>query len=159
MFENLPDEVLLKIFSFLPMKSLFQLMAVNKRIRAVVNDDSLWEKVHLIGHANDDKFPPEFLKKIIAKGCKYLALDCCGVERREREVKFEKNFTLKYLCFDRCGEVPNQEFDILPDFAASCHGLEKFYVKRSDSDKNHDYQSSILNFSNASFKAVIHCEF
>ena len=36
----------------------------------------------------------------------------------------------------RCGETPGEEFDILPDFAASCHGLENFYVKRSDSEKN-----------------------
>lgn len=149
--EDLPDEVLLKIFSFLPMKSLFQLMAVNKKFRSVANDESLWKKVHLMGHSNTDRFPPEFLNKLIEKGCQYLAFDCCRVERRE--VKFEKNFTLKYLSFDVCQEIPNEEFDIFPEFAASCHGLEKFYAKRDDNVDNDRKSYAIID--SRFFKCII----
>ena len=53
----------------------------------------------------------------------------------------------------RCGETPGEEFDILPDFAASCHGLEKFYVKRSDSEKNPRLPIIDSKF----FKCIIQC--
>ena len=52
-FEDLPEEIILKIFGLVNIKDLFQCMAVNKKIRAIANDQSLWNKVHLTaGHYN-----------------------------------------------------------------------------------------------------------
>lgn len=88
------------------------------------------KKIHLFGDFPNGQFPPELLNKIIEKGCQYLALDWCSVEKKE--VEFKRNFTLKYLSLNRCGDTEvkfYQTFPIFPDFAASCHGLEKFYVK------------------------------
>ena len=47
--EDLPYDVILKIFGCLNLKSLFQCMAVNKKFRVIANDESLWNKIHLVG--------------------------------------------------------------------------------------------------------------
>ena len=46
-FEDLPHEITLKIFELVNIKDLFRCMAVNKRLRAIANDQSLWNKMHL----------------------------------------------------------------------------------------------------------------
>ena len=46
--------------------------------------------------------------------------------------RFEKNFKLKYLCILRCQEYDGSlwdSFDVLPDLAASCYGLEKLSIR------------------------------
>ena len=40
--EDLPVEIILKIFDFVNIRDLFQCMAVNKKIREIANDQSLW---------------------------------------------------------------------------------------------------------------------
>jgi len=89
------------------------------------NDESLWEIIHLTGDV-----PAELLKQIIDRGCKYMALGECHVKRAD--VRFENNFKLKYLSLEDCVEDPDENFDILPNLAASCHKLEKFSVNQSD---------------------------
>ena len=61
--EDLPNEIILKILSYMDIISLYQCMAVNKKIRAIANDESLWKKFHLSG-----EIPTEVLKQIINKG-------------------------------------------------------------------------------------------
>ena len=76
----------------------------------------------------------ELLQQILAKGCQYLSLYLCCIEKNNLR-RFEKNFKLKYLCILHCQEYdgslesPWDSFDILPDFAASCYGLEKLSIR------------------------------
>ena len=44
-FEKLPDEIILKIFSFLSFKSLGNCNQVSSRMKRIASDTSLWEKV------------------------------------------------------------------------------------------------------------------
>ena len=44
-FEKLPDEIILKIFSFLSFKSLGNCNQVSSRMKRIAGDTSLWEKV------------------------------------------------------------------------------------------------------------------
>ena len=54
---------------------------------------------------------------------------------KKRNLRFERNFKLKYLCILQCREYdgslesPWDSFDILPDLAASCYGLEKLSIR------------------------------
>ena len=48
-FEDLPNEIILKIFKYLEIADLLQCTAVNERIREIANCESLWEIVHLSG--------------------------------------------------------------------------------------------------------------
>ena len=137
--EDLPVEIILKIFNFVNIRDLFQCMAVNKRIREIANDQSLWNKMHIDGVDFEADLPAELLSKILAKGCQYLSLYNCQIVKKET-TKFAKNFQLKYLCIDRSNDnydfnesdVDVNSFNLLPDFANSCHNLEKLSIKRSD---------------------------
>ena len=140
-FRDLPVEIILKIFEFVNIRDLFQCMAVSKKIREIANDHSLWNKMHIDGVDFEADLPAELLSQILAKGCQYLSLFNCQIVKPEA-MKFDKNFQLKYLCIDQSGSNTNYEFNeadvddfsfnILPDFANSCHNLEKLSIKRSD---------------------------
>ena len=141
--EDLPVEIILKIFDFVNIRDLFQCMAVNKKIKKIANDQSLWDKMHIDGDKFEASLPAELLSQILAKGCQYLSLFNCQIVKPEA-TRFAKNFQLKYLCVDRSNgidyanyefneaDVDDCSFNILPDFAASCHNLEKLSIKRSD---------------------------
>ena len=120
-FEDLPDEITLKILSHLGIIDLYRCMAVNRKIRAIANDESLWQKLHLSAG-----FPAEVLKQIIDRGCQYMSLYHCVIKKGD--VRFEDNFKLKYLSLQRSFKVPNDNFDILKNLAASCYNLEKFSI-------------------------------
>ena len=44
--ENLPNEILLKIFDYIEIEDLIICCQVSRRIRTIVRDDSLWQKVN-----------------------------------------------------------------------------------------------------------------
>ena len=66
--ENLPDEIILKVLSFLESKEVILCGHMSKRIRTICYDVSLWRKINLY----DKVVPCEFLKMILTNGCKYL---------------------------------------------------------------------------------------
>ena len=47
--EDLPDEVLLKILSYLDIKGVLQCGHLFKRIREISNDKSVWKKLKVTG--------------------------------------------------------------------------------------------------------------
>jgi len=117
--EDLPEEIILNIFTQLNIKDLYQCMAVNKKFRDIAYDNSLWDKMHLTG-----ELPSELLPHIIANGCHYLSLQLCTILKGN--AKFEDNFQLKYLCFNASKDEENP--DVLSDLASSCHVLEKLSI-------------------------------
>ena len=134
--EDLPVEILLKIFNSVNIRGLFQCMAVNKKIRKIANDQSLWDKMHIDGDHFEQNLPAELLSQILEKGCQYLSLFKCKIVKTGT-IKFAKNFQLRYLCVDPIDEVNEYDkdecsYNILLDFAASCHNLEKLSIKRLD---------------------------
>ena len=132
-FEDLPHEITLKILELVNIRDLFQCMAVNKTLRAIANDQSLWNKMHLTGEDTADIFPAEMIQEILARGCQYLSFYESHIMKTN--VRFNKNFKLKYLCIVNCLEYdcnlksPWDSFDILPDLVASCHSLEKLSIR------------------------------
>ena len=48
--EDLPYEIILKILELVNIKDLFRCMAVNKRLREIAHDQSLWNIMHLTGY-------------------------------------------------------------------------------------------------------------
>ena len=47
-FEDLPAEIDIKVMSYLDITDLIKFTRVSKKIRALVQDESLWQKVDLI---------------------------------------------------------------------------------------------------------------
>ena len=120
--EDLPDEITLKILNFVNIKVLFRCLAVNKKLRTIANDQSLWITMHLEG-----KMPPELLPKLLDKGCQHLSLYHHEFINNESP-KFAKNFQLKYLAVENDSSHMDGEDTILPELAISCYGLEKLSV-------------------------------
>ena len=69
-FDDLPDEIVLKIFKKLDIKDLLNCGMVSKRIRAISKDESLWEKVNLY-----NKLVPstKFLKLVLNSGMGFIS--------------------------------------------------------------------------------------
>ena len=89
--EDLPDEILLEIFSLLDIKGVLQCGQVSQRLRAIANDQSLWSKLNLFGR----KVPYGFIEKAIQNGCEYLNLGFSHVSRAGK--KSDVPWKLKYL--------------------------------------------------------------
>ena len=98
-FKDLPNEVIMVIFTFMDFEEIINCTKVSKRIRAISQTERLWKKVNLHKHPN---LSSEFLKIVIENGCEYLNLklaNICGNLRLEKPTK------LKYL--DISGTSPN----------------------------------------------------
>ena len=94
-FDDLPDEVLLKICGYLSIKNIVQCSGVSKRVRRVCHDKSLWEKINLYGKV----VPSEFIEQILANGCTYLNLH--GAQIKGTLSLPQKTYQLKYLNIER----------------------------------------------------------
>ena len=108
--EDLPDEVLLKILSYLDIKGVLQCGHLFKRIREISNDKSLWKKLNLTGR----KIPFGFIEKAMQNGCEYLKLRYASVNGRK---KSKLPCSLKFLEISFCD---NHE-----GVLQNCHLLEK----------------------------------
>ena len=113
LFEDLPDEILLKILSLMDIKGILQCGNVSKRLRAISNDQSLWFKLNLFGR----EVPYAFIEKAVKNGCEYLNLRFSVVSRGK---KSEVPWSLKYLEISQSCDLP------LPKgVLENCHFLQK----------------------------------
>jgi len=94
--EDLPDEVLLKIFSLLHIEDLISCGQLSKRIRSVCHDESLWQKMYL----GWKTVPNNFLELALNNGCTYLSLSCAKLEKSVPKVNTPSK--LKYLDLTGC---------------------------------------------------------
>ena len=120
---NLPDEVILQMFSYLSVKDLMNCGQVSERIRSISHDETLWQKVNLYRL----KVSTEFLHMILNNGCKHLSLkrtDLVG------NLCLGNTFQLKYLDLDNCTDIGIKGYRSYPcvkvqeDLLASCYSLE-----------------------------------
>jgi len=96
--EDLPNEIILKILELVNIKDLFRCMAVNKRFREIAHDQSLWNIMHLTGEGIADVLTAELLQQILAKGCQYLSLYLCCIEKNNLR-RFEKKLQFEILVY------------------------------------------------------------
>ena len=76
--EDLSNELIVKVFSYLEIKELIRCGQLSKRIRIISHDQSLWQKMNLSSDPWEkctNKVPAEFLHMVIQNGCKYLSLN------------------------------------------------------------------------------------
>ena len=123
--DNLPTEILLKIFDSLKINDLLRCGQVSNRIRSIAHHETLWQKVNL---QDRDRISAELIQFILENGCKYLSIGTCKVEGQFIPTQ---TFQLKYL----------EAMDVSPlksleEILASCNLLEKLdlcYVRLSNS--------------------------
>ena len=119
-FQDLPDEIVVKVLSHLKVKDLLYCGQVSKRIRAVSHDKSLYQKIDLAGK----KVQTIFLETIINKGCKELSLS--GAQLEGSEFNLIEKSELRCLNLDFCAaSVTNLEI-----LTGSCVKLQKISMRK-----------------------------
>ena len=122
-FQDLPDEIILKVLSYLDVKDMLCCGQTSKQIRAVSHDESLYQKIDLSGKKVWDRF----LERIMNKGCKDLSLN--GVWLLGSKFNLNEKSKLRCLNLDWIGfgfGFAVTDFEILID---SCISLQKISMK------------------------------
>ena len=93
--EEMPNEILVKIFSHLNIRDLGRCSKVSHKFRHICYNETMWQKINLYGK----DVPVEFIEHLFAIGTKYFSL-------QETKIYglFEKLKTceLKYLNLSQC---------------------------------------------------------
>ena len=63
--QELPDEIMMEIFSLMSIKQICRCAQVCQRWRILSEDESLWQKINL----SDKKVPVKFVEKVLRHGC------------------------------------------------------------------------------------------
>ena len=121
--EDLPDEIILKIFSFLDRKNLFRASLVSKRTWNISQDSSMFQRWLKINFYKKT-LPTSLLEKVLIKGCKYLSLQHATLEGN---LRLEKRTLLKCLDISNCRSTVGVWDEVL----ASCYSLEKLCLIES----------------------------
>ena len=124
--EDLPEEIILKILGLVNIRDLFRCSFVNKKVRRIADDKSLWEKMNLCSNVD---VPAELFVKLLEKGCEYLSLP--RFLNVKGTARFENNMKLRYLNF-----FVSKSTKELLEFAATCHSLEKLAFFCVDIDQS-----------------------
>ena len=111
-FQNLPDEIILKVMSNLSVEELIQWGQVSKRIRNISHDVSLWQEVDIF----EKKVSTDFVKMILSNGCEYLSLSFCKLVGN---LSLKKPSNLKGLDLTDC----LASNDVGEELLASCNTL------------------------------------
>ena len=116
--DDVPDEVILRVFSNLEIKDFIRCGQVSKRIRAISQDQSLWLRLDLY---KNKSVAPGFLEYIINNGCKYLGLGLAQIAQIDGESLKCNSSQLKCLDLSFC----RGSLQVFDDLLSSCHSLEK----------------------------------
>ena len=126
LFDDLPDEVQLKIFKFLGIEDIIQCAQVSKRTRRICNDESIWEKINL----SKKVVPSEFIDHILQKGCKYISLASSKIVGG---LKLSRNdYDVKYLDVSSC--IADE--GVLEKLINSCQSLQKISLCHMELNPN-----------------------
>ena len=118
-FQDLPDELFLKVFSYAETVDLLRCAQVSKRIRTISNDDSLFQTVNL----RDKYVKTDLLAIVLNKGCKQLNLTNSFIWGN---LSLIQNSNLMELDLSNCEDYcEGTAYDVLEKLVASSHSLQK----------------------------------
>ena len=122
--DDLPDELILEILSFMNVKEIIKCGQVSKRIRSICSDETSWQKVNLYNKI----VPVEFLIRLISNKCKYLSLlrsKICNFELYGSPMKLNQYCELNFLDLGYC----KADYQVVEELLSSCHSLENLSMK------------------------------
>ena len=123
--EDFSDEILLKIFSYGDTIDQLRLQQVNKRFRAICQDQSLCQRVEIncqfISRILQLQLSSELIQKQLDRGCKYLNLTGCIL----RNLQLRQPSKLEQLNLSRVDFDEQSTKGLL----SPCHALQKLTFK------------------------------
>jgi hypothetical protein len=121
--EDLPNEVIMILLSYLDTADLIRSGHVSQRLRTISSDESLWQKMNLFKRI----VPTSFLQFVLERGCKYLSLH---FTKLNGSLNLTNPTKLKYLNINSCLDEDGSIGKLL----AACHSLEKLTFSEDTSD-------------------------
>merc|ERR1712223_2291468 len=121
--DNLPVEILLKIFAYLDRNDVGQCLQVSKRFRNIAQAESLWNKIEL----ESKVFRRSFIGQALSYGLKELCLEECRVQYEGDETELPERNKLQSLYFGApwTNLDDRLELEFLSDLLSSCQHLKK----------------------------------
>ena len=119
--EDLPNEIITKVLSYLEIGDLFFFGHLSTRTRALSRHKILWQKLTI----DNKTLATEFLKFILRNDCKFLKLTKVQIKGY---LHLRKSSNLKNLSLNRC-VIKNQ---VLEELLGSCHSLTKLTLRGMD---------------------------
>ena len=139
-FQDLPDEIVLKILSYQEAKDLINCGQVSKRIRRISRDGTLWVTANL----EKKIVKTELLEMILSKGCRCLNL-CdsiilgslnSNIKSKLRVLKLRQSKHLKWPAFNKYCDCGRQSFcdcyantDFIEALLFSCSSLQYLVIE------------------------------
>ena len=114
--QEVPDEILVKIFSLISIKDLCKVSQVSHRMRNISQENCLWREIKIWAQV----VPEKFMQKMIKFEVQYLSLERCSIAPLPVELLEGNNMNLKYLNISKC--LGDDEF--LANLVASSKSLE-----------------------------------
>ena len=119
-FLDLPDELILKVLSYIETVDMLRCGGVSKRIRTISNDDSLFQTVNLSGKI----VKADFLETVLNKGCKSLKLSDSSIRGN---LNLIQNSQLRELDLSNCSATTYYSTSgVLEELVKSCDSLQTF---------------------------------
>ena len=147
--ENLPNEILLRIFDYLnpKIKELLLFGQVSRRIRSIAHDQSLWQNMNLFPRRI---VPVGLLQLILENGCKRINTSSQIVGT----LTLNQESQLEFLNIDLSANIDPR---VLTALLASCHSLKQ--LRLSNVILNPDMISSICHQNGRTLKVLrlAHC--
>jgi hypothetical protein len=130
-FEDMPDEIVLQIFTHLEFYDNASSSQVCKRWKLLSEDPSLWQKINLSGR----QVPAKFIEKALRHGCQYLGLIGTEIENVPDQNSFSVKNQLKYLSIS-CDEehihhevLMKNSTQLLEKLSIDCDRESGFYLQ------------------------------
>ena len=175
--EDLPVEVLLKVFNFLELLDLNRFGQVSKILKSVSLVESLWQRVILLNNTRPKMTTVSInlVEKIFDRGCKTLSLKRCSITGAYLRHIFDNQLMVNYIKIDEKPD-PSQLINLdlyqceftngsLETLLSSSHSLKKLSltevnINLIDYDIFHTFYSQngqTLETLNLAFTHVIDC--
>ena len=123
-FDDMPDEIILKIFTSLDIKEILKCGQVSQRIRAISNDESLWLQLNFF----KGRVSYKLLKKAVENGCRYLSLYSACLYDGEHS---KMSLNLKYLEMSQMRNDDDEPgtLEVPEGLLKNCHSLQKLALE------------------------------
>ena len=123
-FEDLPDEIILQIFTHLEFYDNASASQVCIRWKSLSEDQSIWQKINLSGR----QVPAKFIQKALRHGCQYLRLCGTNIMNVPRPNPFSVSNQLKYLSISSDSTDKHHDF-LMENLLGATQLLEKLSIK------------------------------
>ena len=137
--EKLPEEILLKIYTYLGLKDLGRCLQVSKMFRKISKDKKLWQRITLFRK----EVPIEFIGQALTFGLKHLSVQACNLKPMLANIYIDlpmildlypKKNELKSLVLDDDVQYRKnhrhrftEHVQYFTTLLESCHSLEKLH--------------------------------